>query len=58
MTEIELRIRIVKSLADVPAADWNACAAGDTGSPQLSTEQSTRGYPDNPFRIARISILS
>ena len=49
MTEVELRIRIVKSLADVPAADWNACAAADPGGPELSTEQSTRGYPDNPF---------
>ena len=27
MTEIELRIRIAQSLADVPAAAWDACAA-------------------------------
>ncbi len=26
MTDIELRIRIVPSLAEIPAADWNACA--------------------------------
>jgi predicted N-acyltransferase len=49
MTEVELRIRIIKSLAEVPAADWNACAAGDPAGPELSTEQSTRGYPANPF---------
>ena len=49
MTEIELRIRIVKSLAEVPAADWNACATGAPAGPELSTEQSTRGYPGNPF---------
>jgi uncharacterized protein len=52
MTEIELRVRIIKSLAEVPAAEWNACAAGCPGLAvelELSTEQSTRGYPDNPF---------
>jgi predicted N-acyltransferase len=49
MTDVELRIRIVKSLAEVPAAAWNACAAGVPGEAELSTEQSTRGYPDNPF---------
>jgi predicted N-acyltransferase len=52
MTEIELRVRIIKSLAEVPAADWNACAAGCPGFDaelELSTEQSTRGYPTNPF---------
>ena len=52
MTEIELRIRIIKSLAEVPAADWNACAGGGAWAPgpgELSTEFSTRGYPDNPF---------
>ncbi len=49
MTEVELRIRIIKSLAEVPAAAWNACAAGVPGQSELSTAQSTRGYPDNPF---------
>ncbi len=49
MTEVELRIRIIKSLAEVPAADWNACAAGDPAAPELSTQQFTRGYPANPF---------
>jgi len=28
MTDIELRIRIAQSLAEVPAAEWDACAAG------------------------------
>ena len=27
MTDIELRIRIAQSLAEVPAAAWDACAA-------------------------------
>lgn len=56
MTEVELRIRIIKSLADVPAAAWNACAAsnpaGDGLSPQcpeLSPELSTSTKPANPF---------
>jgi predicted N-acyltransferase len=56
MTQTELRIRIVKSLAEVPALAWDACASGpigdevkptheDDSSPQLST----RGQVDNPF---------
>ena len=28
MTDIELRIRIAQSLAEVPAAAWDACADG------------------------------
>ena len=39
---VELHIRIASSLAEVPAADWDACAAS-------STEFSTRGQVDNPF---------
>jgi predicted N-acyltransferase len=39
---VELHIRIASSLAEVPAADWDACAA-------FSTEFSTRGQVDNPF---------
>ena len=39
MSEVELRIRIVKSLAEVPAADWNACAAG--------APRRRRSYPQN-----------
>ena len=63
MTNIELRIRITQSLADVPAADWDACAAisnaseNDTSpSPvQLTSEDnfssqiSTRAKVNNPF---------
>src|SRR5215831_9326413 len=56
MTELELQIRIVPSLAEVPAPIWNACASQgiacgvkltseDSSSPQLST----RGQPGNPF---------
>jgi hypothetical protein len=56
MTDIELRIRIAQSLAEVPASEWDACAGRtlersvkpiheDDLSPQLST----RGQLDNPF---------
>jgi predicted N-acyltransferase len=58
MTDIELRIRIVQSLAEVPAAAWDACASNgvaigqsvkltheDNSSPQIST----RGQLNNPF---------
>ena len=56
MTDTELRIRIVQSLAQVPSAAWNACANQlierslkgkheDNSSPQLSTQ----GQPSNPF---------
>src|SRR6185312_6221059 len=57
MTEIELRIRIVPSLAEVAPQAWGACAAGCAGaSPlqvkhedELSPQLATRGYGDNPF---------
>jgi hypothetical protein len=40
---VELNIRIASSLAEIPAAVWDACAGG------FSTELSTRGQPPNPF---------
>ena len=58
MTDIELRIRIVQSIAEVPAAAWDACASNDltvAGSAKpirednLSPELSTRGQVPNPF---------
>ena len=60
MTDIELRIRILPSIAEVAPAEWDACAAGvevkatheDKLSPpgdKLSTKLSTRGYVSNPF---------
>ena len=56
MTDIELRIRIAQSLADVPAAAWDACAAGpvvSTAEPSHEDnsppELSTRGKVSNPF---------
>jgi uncharacterized protein len=62
MTDTELRIRLVQSLADVNAAAWNNCA-GQWGDPQsksphdveltagdnLSPQLSARGHCDNPF---------
>jgi len=57
MTDLELRIRLAQSLKEVPAAAWDACAAGAgnlcTIKPihedNLSPSLSTRGQVDNPF---------
>jgi predicted N-acyltransferase len=62
MTEFELRIRIVQSLADVPAEAWNTCAQGPVALPikatheiKLTSEDNlppdlyTRGQVHNPF---------
>jgi uncharacterized protein len=66
MTDIELRIRIAQSLAEVPAAAWDACAAGGdaasdrdalappvklTSEDNLSSDLATRGKANNPFII-------
>jgi predicted N-acyltransferase len=63
MTDIELRIRIVQSLAEVPATAWDACASiaaanGDepiarqvklTHEDNSSPQLFTRGQLNNPF---------
>jgi predicted N-acyltransferase len=58
MPKTELRVRLVSSLAAVPAAAWDACAAGanalateaqQTPEDNSSPLSSTRGQPDNPF---------
>lgn len=56
MTDLSLRIRVVPSLAEVPAAAWDACAAGDAGAAlkltsedKLSPELSTQALLSNPF---------
>ena len=58
MTDVELRIRIAQSLAEVPVAAWDACASGSdaltspvklTSEDNLSPELETRGKVDNPF---------
>jgi uncharacterized protein len=62
MTEIELRIRIAQSLADVPADGWNACAGGPgipaikakdevqlTSEDKSSPDLCTQGQVPNPF---------
>jgi predicted N-acyltransferase len=56
MTQTELRIRIVQSLGQVPAAAWDSCANGPVvGEVKLihednsSSQLSTRGQVDNPF---------
>ncbi len=52
---LELRIRIAQTLAEVPAAAWDACAGGADGSVKVvdeddfSHEFSTRGNSANPF---------
>ena len=50
MTDIDLRIRIAQSLADVPAAAWDACAGGDNNACAGSTLASTvkQTHEDNP----------
>ena len=60
MTELQLRIRIAESLADVPADAWNMCAGNaaatevasktkSTGVDNFSSSLSTRGTVPNPF---------
>jgi predicted N-acyltransferase len=64
MTDLDLRIRIAQSLAEVPAAAWDACAGGNdetsaseaiapaaksTHEDNLFPNLSTRGQVDNPF---------
>jgi len=62
MTDIELRIRIVQSLAEVQAAAWDACALGTASAGEAiaaavkqihedsaSPQLSTRGQLGNPF---------
>jgi predicted N-acyltransferase len=64
MTDLDLRIRIAQSLAEVPAAAWDACAGGHdnasaseaiapavklTHEDSLSAKLSTREQVGNPF---------
>jgi len=53
MTDMELRIRIAQSLAEIPAADWDACAVAGavklTPVDNLIPKLSTRGQAANPF---------
>jgi predicted N-acyltransferase len=59
MTDIELHLRIAQSLAEVPAAAWDACAginphAADeeiklTSEDKFSAQLSTRRQTNNPF---------
>ena len=56
MNDVELRIRIVPSLAEIPAAAWDACAgqracakAKPLDEDSLFPELSTQGILNNPF---------
>ena len=53
MIELELRIRIIKSLTEVPPAAWDACAGSDPSlaidEDNFSDELLTRGKVSNPF---------
>jgi uncharacterized protein len=62
MKDVELRIKIAQSLAEVPAMDWDACAGASQCSPakakgeieltsedNLSPELLTRRQVNNPF---------
>ena len=47
MTDFELRIRVAQSLAEVPAAAWDACAGCSNAPPE--DKLSTRRFVSNPF---------
>jgi len=47
MTDFELRIRMAQSLAEVPAAAWDACAGCANAAPE--DKLSTRRFVSNPF---------
>ena len=47
MTDFELRIRVAQSLAEVPAAAWDACAGCANAAPE--DKLSTRRFVSNPF---------
>src|SRR5665213_4627796 len=52
MTDIELRIRIAQSLAEVPATAWDACVGGDQAKVKhedSSPPNGTLRKVDNPF---------
>ena len=53
MSSENLRLRVISCIGDIPAADWNACAMGETvklESPETSGSRPTRsGYYGNPF---------
>src|SRR5690242_17834304 len=59
MTGLELKIRLVESIGQVPAAAWNACAREEPRpslqvkredkEDNLSPQPSTRVFPNNPF---------
>jgi len=56
MTDTKLSIRIAKSIAEVPASDWNACVAEPVPAPvklihedNLASHLPTRGHVSNPF---------
>jgi len=62
MKDVELRIKVAQSLADVPATDWDACAGDIAHSPakakdeieltsedNFSSQLSTRRQVNNPF---------
>lgn len=56
MPDLALKIRLAPSLAQIPAAAWNACALPSTAKAidedsghKLSPDLSTRAFPTNPF---------
>jgi predicted N-acyltransferase len=56
MPDLALKIRLAPSLAQIPAAAWNACALPSTAKAMdedsgdnLSPDLSTRAFPSNPF---------
>ncbi len=43
----ELRIRILKGMADIPASDWDACAYSRPASSRLTTERNSLAISSN-----------
>jgi predicted N-acyltransferase len=55
MTDVELRIRIAKSLAEVPAAAWNACAAGVPGMDDVAGGGALAASPTQPTHELKLT---
>jgi uncharacterized protein len=56
MTDIELRIRIAQSLAEVPATAWDACARGAQAEVKHEDDLSSREDNSRPDAAARRNV--
>jgi len=62
MTDIELRIRIAKSLAEVAPAAWDACASGEPAAAEthasLEVQAASAGQPTGSLKVSPEDKLS